>query len=75
MVGMSRREAAFFLIGLGSGLILAVVAVIEFVISFHHMFIVGVRWEPGSALLGLPFLLVLVGVLLLYLKKNKQEIS
>jgi hypothetical protein len=40
---MSRREVAFLLIGLGVGLALTVVVVIEFFLWFHHMFIVGIR--------------------------------
>jgi hypothetical protein len=72
MTDMSRREFAFLLIGLGVGLILSVAAIIEFVLWFHHAFIVGVSWRPGSALLALPFLLVLLGSILLLRSKGER---
>ena len=76
MVGMSRREVAFLLIGLGLGLMLAVAEVIWlFVVWSHHMFIVGMRLSPGLALLGIPFLLLLVGVLLLYRSRSGTKSS
>ena len=65
MVGMSKREAAFLLIGLGVGLILAVVAVVELVLAFHHTFIMGISWRPGTILLGLPFALIIAGAVML----------
>ena len=70
---MARRELGFLLSGLGAGLVLAVVAVIEFVISFHHMFIVGISWRPGSLLLAVPFLLILFGLILLRRRKDRQN--
>ena len=70
---MARRELGFLLSGLGAGLVLAVVAVIEFVISFHHMFIVGISWRPGSLLLAEPFLLILFGLILLRRLKDRQN--
>ncbi|HWG21701.1 MAG TPA: hypothetical protein VG225_14310 [Terracidiphilus sp.] len=69
---MTRREARFLLIGLGAGLMLAVALVIEFVLWFHHMFIVGFRWRPESLVLAVPFLLVLFGSILLHCRKNEQ---
>jgi len=60
---MRRREVAFFLIGLGAGLTLAPLAVVIFL---HHMFIIGFQWTPGSLVLTLPFLLLLVGVILVF---------
>ena len=69
---MKRREVGFLLIGLGTGLILAVAAVIEFVMAFHHMFIVGIQWRPESVVLALPFLLVIFGLILLRRRKNEQ---
>ena len=62
---MTRREAAFLLIGLGLGLILAVVAVVELVLAFHHTFIMGISWRPGTILLGFPFVLILAGAVML----------
>jgi len=70
---MARRELGFLLTGLGAGLVPAVVAVIEFLVSFHHMFIVGFRWGPASVLLAAPFLLVLCGLLLLRRRKGGQN--
>jgi uncharacterized membrane protein len=65
MDGVNKREAAFLLIGLGFGLALAVVLVIELALNFHHTFIIGISWRPGTILLGLPFLLVIAGVVML----------
>lgn len=70
---MNRREVGFLLIGLGAGLILAVAVVIEFVFWFHHMFIVGIQWRPGSVVLALPFLLVVFGMMLLRHRKDEQK--
>jgi hypothetical protein len=70
---MTRREVAFLLIGIGSGLILADVAIVQFILWFHHMFILGITWRPASALLALPILVVLAGALLLYRGKPKQK--
>lgn len=72
---MSRRELAFLLIGLGIGLSLAVAVVIEFVLWFHHMFIVGVNWRPTSAVLAIPILLVLLGSILLYRSSRQRNSS
>jgi hypothetical protein len=72
MADMTRREVSFLLIGLGISLILAVAAIIEFVLWFHHAFILGISWRPGSALLVLPFLLVLLGSILLLRSKGER---
>ena len=69
---MNRREIGFLLIGLGTGLILAVVALIEFVMAFHHMFIMGIQLLPGSVVLALPFLFVIFGLMLLRRRKVRQ---
>jgi hypothetical protein len=69
---MARRELGLLLVGLVAGLVLAVVAVIEFVLSFHHKFIVGMSWRPGSVLLAVPFLLILFGLILLRRRKDSQ---
>jgi len=69
---VNGREIAFLLIGLGAGLMLAVVAVIELMASvYHHMFIIGFSWCPGSLLLALPFVLVAVGLVILYRDRSK----
>ena len=71
---MSRREVAFLLIGLGSGLVFAAIAIIEFVLLwFHHMFIIGFQWRAASVVLVLPFLLVLLGLALLYHNKGERK--
>jgi uncharacterized protein (TIGR03382 family) len=70
---MRRREVAFLLIGLGIGLVFAVGAIVDFVLSFHHMFIVGIRWTPISVVLALPFLLVVLGLVLLRRRKGERD--
>jgi heme/copper-type cytochrome/quinol oxidase subunit 1 len=67
---MTRRDKGFLFLGLGAGLIIASAAMIaEFAVWSHHMFILGFNWRPESALLALPFLLVLWGSMLL---RNKE---
>jgi hypothetical protein len=70
---MTRREAGFLLIGFGAGLVLAVALTIEFLLWFHHMFIVGISWRPESVLLTVPFLLILFGLILLRRRTDEQE--
>jgi hypothetical protein len=72
---MSRREVAFLLLGLGVGLMFAVLALVELALSFHRMFIVGIRWTPASVVLAIPFLLVLSGVLILYRGRVRQNLN
>jgi hypothetical protein len=73
---MRRREFAFLLIGSGIGLAFASVAIAGFAFwSFHHMFILGIQWGPVSILLALPFLLVLVGLFILFRGKGEQKTS
>jgi hypothetical protein len=69
---MSRREVAFLLVGLGIGLTFGVAAFVDFVWSFHHMFIVGIRSSPASAVLATPVLLLFIGVVMLY-RGNRKE--
>jgi hypothetical protein len=61
---VSKRELGFLLIGFGLGLMFGVAAVVEFVLWFHHMFIIGFAWRPGSIVLALPFVLIVLGVVL-----------
>jgi hypothetical protein len=61
---MSKRELGFLLIGFGIGLLFAVAAVVESVLWFHHMFIIGFAWRPGSIVLALPFVLIAIGIVL-----------
>jgi heme/copper-type cytochrome/quinol oxidase subunit 1 len=70
---MRRREVAYLLIGLGVGLIFAVAAIVWFAVWFHHMFIIGIKWNPASIVLTLPFLLVLTGSMLLYWSKSERK--
>jgi gamma-glutamyl-gamma-aminobutyrate hydrolase PuuD len=70
---MTKREVGFLLIGLGAGLILAVAAIIEFVLWFHNMFIIGIQWHPASIVLALPFLFMLVGLILAYRGKSQPS--
>ncbi len=70
---MTKREIGFALIGLGSGLMLAVAVVLEFVLwSQHHMFIVGIQWRSASVFLAIPFLLVIVGARFLRRKRSRE---
>jgi hypothetical protein len=69
---MTRREIGFLLIGLGAGLILSVAAVIEFTLSFHHMFIMGISWRPESVVLTVPFLLIVAGLMLLRRRRDES---
>ena len=57
------------------GLIFAVAAIVWFVLWFHHMFIIGIRLNPASIVLTLPFVLLLIGTVLLYRSKNERESS
>jgi hypothetical protein len=63
---MTKREIGFALIGLGTGLMLAVAAILEFVVSYgHHMFIVGIQWRSISVFFASPCVLVVAGSSLL----------
>jgi hypothetical protein len=64
MGGMTKRELGFLLIGLGTGLIFAVAAVLELGFSFHHMFILGFAPRSGSIVLALPFVFIFAGIVL-----------
>lgn len=59
---MTKRELAYLLIGLGTGLLLSLAAV-GFVLS--QMFIMGFAWKLGSVVLALPFVMIFVGIVLL----------
>jgi uncharacterized iron-regulated membrane protein len=70
---MTKRDVAFLLIGLGGGLIVSAIAVVELVFMFHHMFIVGFAWRPASiAVFAAPFILMAVGGTILWRSKKKQ---
>ena len=72
-IEMSKRECGFLLIGFGAGLLLAVAAVIEFLLWFHHMFIVGIVWRPQLSLLVLPFLLIALGIAMIRHTRLRAE--
>jgi len=70
---MTKRDLAFLLIGMGGGLILSAVAVVELAFAFHHMFIVGFVWRPSSiAMLAAPFLSIAAGGVLLRYSRRQQ---
>jgi hypothetical protein len=72
MIGpMTKREAGFLLIGLGVGLMLASVAVVETALWLHHMFIIGIHWSFGSVVLALPFVCIIAGIVLLRRPRSK----
>jgi hypothetical protein len=65
---VTRREIAFLLIGLGAGLTLAVVAVVQIL---SQLFIVSYSWDKPIA--AVPIVLVITGLILLMLRKGKRE--
>ncbi|MFZ0338159.1 MAG: hypothetical protein WAL45_09020 [Terracidiphilus sp.] len=73
MKEMTGRELGFLLVGSGTGLVLTAVMLIEAIVQFHHMFIVGFQWKPGSVLLFLPFLLILTGAYLIYRSRSGRK--
>jgi hypothetical protein len=75
MLEMTGRELGFLLIGAGIGLLLSAAMLIEAIVQFHHMFIVGVQWRPGSVILLLPFVLILTGAYLLYRSRSGKKSS
>jgi heme/copper-type cytochrome/quinol oxidase subunit 1 len=70
---MTKRNFAYLLIGFGAGLLVSVAAIIEFVVWFHHMFIVGLAWRPGSVVLALPFVMIFVGLAFLVRDKTQPK--
>jgi len=75
MLEMTGRELGFLLIGAGIGLLLSAAMLIEAIVQFHHIFIVGVQWRPGSVILLLPFVLILTGAYLLYRSRSGKKSS
>ena len=70
---MTKRDLAFLLIGMGGGLILSAVAVVELAFAFHHMFIVGFAWQPSSiAMLAAPFLFFAAGGTILWRSRKRR---
>jgi hypothetical protein len=70
---MTKRDLAFLLIGMGGGLILSAVGVVELAVAFHHMFIVGFMWRPSSiAMLAAPFLFIAAGGVVLRSSQRRQ---
>jgi hypothetical protein len=70
---VSKREPGFLLIGFGVGFLFAVAAVVEYVLWFHHMFVMGFAWRPGSVVLALPFVLIVVGIALS--RRRQQRVA
>jgi hypothetical protein len=70
---MTKRDLAFLLIGMGIGLILSAIGVVELAFMFHHMFIVGFVWQPSSiAMLAAPFLFIAAGGVVLRFSQRQQ---
>jgi hypothetical protein len=65
---VTRREIAFLLIGLGTGLTLAVVVVVQIL---SHLFIVGYSWDKPIA--AIRIVLMIAGLILLLPRKGKRE--
>jgi hypothetical protein len=60
------------MIGLGVGLMLAVVVVFELMVAWgHHEFVVMVHWVPLLITLVLPFSLIVTGSILIYRDRSK----
>jgi hypothetical protein len=70
--GMTKREVAYLLIGLGIGLMMSVALVIEMAFWFHRVFIVGFAWRPASFILLMPLVSIFVGIFILINDRNKR---
>ena len=71
---MTRRETAFLLIGLGFGLMFAIAAIVEVLLSLYRStFISAYSWD--KVLLLVPFLLLVIGVTLLLYRPKSERIS
>jgi hypothetical protein len=71
---MARREIAFLLIGLGSGLLLSLAVVLEIFISlYHHEAISSYGFDKFVLLI--PILLLLAGVILLAYRTKSDRTS
>jgi hypothetical protein len=69
---VTQREIAFSMIGLGVGLMLAVVVVVELLVSAsHHMFIFGIHWVHLAITLALPLSLIVIGLVLIYRDRSR----
>jgi hypothetical protein len=75
MLERTGRELGFLLIGARIDLLLSAAMLIEAIVQFHHIFIVGVQWRPGSVILLLPFVLILTGAYLLYRSRSGKKSS
>jgi len=70
---MTKRDLAFLLIGIGVGLILSAVAVVELAFAIHHMFIVGFAWRASSiVVLAGPFLFIAAGGTVLWRSRRRK---
>jgi hypothetical protein len=71
MAGMTRRELAFLLIGLGIGLSLAVVFCVAILASLHSLgMIIAYSWR--REVLAVPIALIVVGMTLILVKPEKK---
>jgi hypothetical protein len=74
MAGMTRREIAFLLIGLGFGLSLAMMGITAVLLSLYKSsLITGYGWD--EMLIVLPVVLLAIGVLLLVYQPKRGQIS
>jgi hypothetical protein len=67
---MTKREVAYLLIGLGSGLMLSVATLFELL---HHMFILSVAWRPGMLVFAVPFVLIVLGIAILVRDRHQRS--
>jgi len=71
---MTKREVAFLLIGLGFGLMLALMTVLAVLLSLYRSsLITGFGWD--KVLIVLPALLVVTGITLLVYKSKREHNS
>jgi hypothetical protein len=66
---LTRRDVGFLLIGIGVGLILTCIAVIDISRWMHHMFIMEIHWE-AYVWIALPWLFLIAGSVILYRQRR-----
>lgn len=67
---MTLRDCGFLLIGLGTGLLMSFVAVLQTVSWLRHMSIVEVHW-PAYAWMVTPWVLLVSGLTILYRHRRR----
>ena len=66
---MTLRDCGFLLVGLGTGLLMSFVAMLQTVSWIRHMFVVEVHW-PAYAWMASPWVLLASGVTILYRQRR-----